>query len=152
MGTDNTTAHVLAYSDNNSGNLTVCLNYTFTHFVNRPQIQISSNFTKILIMGPFTPPNTTDVKPKFDAFFVDYDRIQNANISFPLDTVKDPRSTFINLDEQFLYIRQLFNASANNTYQNQEFVYFIDQNVVLKLASKTNITNEQAGMWVKSLL
>lgn len=56
-----TSAQVLAYSMNSSGAVKSCLNYLFNSYQGTPSIKISSNLSKVLIVGPFIPPNKTQV-------------------------------------------------------------------------------------------
>lgn len=58
-GVNSTTAQVLAFYIELSGNFTNCLNYYFPMYQNFPKIQLSPQLTKVLISGPFIPPNQT---------------------------------------------------------------------------------------------
>lgn len=60
-GKNVTSAQVIAYSINNQGHFTNSLNYIFTNFQNTPKIQVSSKLTKVLVIGPFIPPNKTSI-------------------------------------------------------------------------------------------
>jgi hypothetical protein len=100
ISSNQTAAQVFAYSDDNDGHLTICLHYEFDSFVNFPQIMISPKFTKVAVMGPILPSNSTNTansQPHIDAFHINYTSNSFLNISFPIQTVINPQSTFIAL-------------------------------------------------------
>jgi hypothetical protein len=58
--TNTTAAQVLAFAlDPTTNLLTNVLNFNFAGYQSLPKIQISSQLTKVLIIGPFLPPNKT---------------------------------------------------------------------------------------------
>lgn len=110
-----------------------------------------------MIIGPFSPANgsnSSTVNPRVDMFFIDYANIQNQNITFPLSTIIDPLYTYMSLNEQFLYIRQLQNpnVSYNASLPNQEFIYYLSQNIYPQVASTSNISSTLAQIWTKTLV
>lgn len=59
--TNSTAAQAKAFFIESTGVFTNCLDYTFAAFQSAPTIQVSSKLSKILAMGPFIPPNLTQV-------------------------------------------------------------------------------------------
>jgi hypothetical protein len=109
-----TAAQVLAFFIEPSGNFTNCLNFFFPNYQAAPKIQVSPRLTKILIMGPFTPPNASQPQPKYDAFTINFNNRTFQNISFDFKSLPDPVGTFIALDEKYLYIRSLQMPNNSN--------------------------------------
>ena len=95
-GTNSTSAQAFAFIDQN-GNLSTVFNWTFTKYGNTPLIKVSTNATKIMIVGPFTPPNASNAVPKVDAFAIDYKNAVFSNVSIPQNLNVDPLNVFINL-------------------------------------------------------
>lgn len=58
-GYNGTAAQVVAYYFENTGMFTNCLDYFFPFYQSAPKIQISSQLSKVLVMGPFIAPNQT---------------------------------------------------------------------------------------------
>jgi hypothetical protein len=140
-----------ALNDDGNGNLRACVNFEL-QFNAAPRFWVSSNLTKVMVMGSFTP-NVSGATAgnRVDAFFVDYDRLTNRTIDFPREAIKDPLNTIIQLEEKFLYLRQI-NCAPNATHPNQELIFYLDQDTVAKVASKVNITADMAASWKKSTL
>lgn len=113
-GTNSTVAQVLAFFVESSGNFTPCLNYYFPAYQNFPKIQISPLLTKVLILGPFIPPNRTQVEPKIDAFNIYYPNRTSQNISFNLNNLPEPTNTLIILDDNYVYVRSLAGQNGSN--------------------------------------
>lgn len=59
--TNSTSAQVLAFTFDNNGVFSPCLNFFFPQYQGPPKIQVSSGLTKVMVMGPFIPPNLTQV-------------------------------------------------------------------------------------------
>jgi hypothetical protein len=116
--TNNTAAQVYAYSVGMNGMIRPLLNFYFPAYQSTPKILVSSNLTKVLVMGPFLPPNKTQSEPKIDSFFIDSPNNGFQNITLPFNTIPDPVNSFVLLDDQYLYIRSLstnFTNSPNGT-------------------------------------
>ena len=118
------------------------LNFFFPQYQSTPKIQVSSGLTKVMIMGPFIPPNQTQTQPKIDAFFIDYANKGFQNISFPFNTIPDPLNSLIVLDEQYLYVRSLPATNITNGTQAQENIFYINQNVAPQIAYSANLTQD----------
>lgn len=116
--TNNTAGQVYAYSVGMNGMIKPLLNFYFPAYQSTPKILVSSNLTKVLIMGPFMPPNQTQAQPKIDSFFIDSPNNGFQNITFPFNSIPDPVNSFVLLDDQYLYVRSLttnFTNSPNGT-------------------------------------
>jgi hypothetical protein len=103
-------------------------------------------------MGPLQTNGT--ISPKADMFFIDYANAQSQSITFPLSTLIDPMYTHISLNEKFLYIRQLQNpdVSHNASRPNQEFFYYLSQDLYPQVAKTSNIDPTQATTWIRTLI
>jgi len=95
-GTNATSAQVFAFVDQN-GTLNTLFNWTFTQYQNTPMIKVANNASKIMIVGPFIPPNSNQAIPKIDIFAIDYKNATFSNVSIPQNLNVDPQNVFINL-------------------------------------------------------
>ena len=93
-----TAAQALAFVVDQSGNFTNCLNFFFPMYQAPPQIYFSPQLTKVLVTGPFTPPNASQTQPRFDAFNVLYENQTSTNISFDFSAFPDPVNSLFILD------------------------------------------------------
>jgi hypothetical protein len=93
-----TSAQVIAFNIEPTGNFTNCLNFFFPMYQAAPKILLSPRLTKVLIMGPFLPPNASQPQPKYDAFNINFTTGNSQNISFDFRSLPDPVNTFITLD------------------------------------------------------
>lgn len=98
-------------------------------------------------MGPFTPPNLTNIHPKFDAFNIDYLNNNASNITFPLDKIKNLNDVTMILEDQFFYIRTITANNDTNSSLPSQSIFFIDQDITPKLALANNLTAEQVQTW-----
>jgi hypothetical protein len=155
--TNSTSAQVQAFFIEDNGNFTNCLNYNFPMYQSFPKIQLSEQFTKVLIMGAFIPPNQTQTQPKIDAFFINYPNRTFQNISLNLNLPADPSSVFILLDEKYLYTRSLLPPNASNSSNSsnslmpQEVIFYFDQDITPKMAKSTNLTQDQVTSWKRTV-
>lgn len=154
--TNSTAAQVLAYYyDNSTAVATKCLDYSFASFSAEPKILVSSQLSKVLVVGSYLPPNQfAGALPRFDGFFVAFANRTSLNLTFPIDKVPDPANSFVLLDDQFLYIRSLTTSSVSTTNQYlpfpQENVFFISRDVTPLLASKVTLTYSQLNNWKRT--
>jgi hypothetical protein len=81
-GTNATSAQTFAFIDLN-GTLKTIFNWTFSQYQSAPMIKLSTNASKIIITGPFTPPNASQPVPKIDIFSIDYRNGTFFNVSAP---------------------------------------------------------------------
>lgn len=130
---------------------TNCLNYSFHNFQASPLIKFSPNLTKVLVLGPTIPPNTTVPIKRADTYFINYAEKTFRNISFPVRMITDPAQTFIDVGESFIYVRQL-NSTPNATHPPQEFVIFLSQNTIPIQAFVNNLTFVADVQWQRTLI
>jgi len=85
----------------------------------KPSIYVSPNLTKILIIGQVNNTNSSSYL-RADYWYLNYSSDSYKNMSFPLEGVVDLTSTFIILEEDWIYVRQLMRNSQNqnNTINN----------------------------------
>ncbi len=95
-GTNSTSAQAFAFVDQN-GTLNTLFNWTFTQYQNTPMIKVSTNATKIIIVGPSTPQNANLPMPKINIFNIDYKNATFSNVTIPQNLNVDPQNVFINL-------------------------------------------------------
>ncbi len=148
-GVNSSAAQVFAFDDRN-GTLPCVFNWTFQRYNNTPKISVSVNSSKIMIIGPSTRPNSSQIVPKIDIFFVDYRNSTAINITAPPNLILDPLNTYLSLTDQFLYARQM--PAMGNTSALQEFIFFFDQDRYLKQAIITNISVVAGITWKKTLI
>jgi hypothetical protein len=149
--TNSTSAQVLAFSFDSAGVFTPCLNFFFRQYQGPPKIQVSSGLTKVMIMGPFIPPNLTQIQPKIDAFYIDTANKGFQNITFPLNTIPDPVNSYIILDDQYLYVRSISTSNITNGTQPQENIFYINQNVAPQIAYSVNLTQDQLASFKRAV-
>jgi hypothetical protein len=141
-----TAAQALAFFIESSGNFTKCLNFFFPMYQAPPRIMVSPQLTKVLVMGPFTPPNASQPQPKFDAFTVDYSNRTALNVSFDFRALPDSVNSKFILDDKYLYVRSLQGTNGSNTTNGsapitpKEIIFYIDQDITPQLAKSTNLT------------
>jgi hypothetical protein len=158
MGVNNTAAQVLAFFIESSGSFTNCLNFYFPLYQGPSKIIVSPQLTKVLVVGPFTPPNATQLQPKSDAFTVDYNNRTSLNVPFDFRSFPDPINSRFILDDKYLYVRSLQGANGSNAANGsaplspQEAIYFINQDITPQLARSTNLTQQQMASWRRTVL
>jgi hypothetical protein len=156
--TNGTAAQALAFLIKPSGNFTNCLNFFFPMYQAPPKIMVSPQLTKVLVMGPFIPPNATQPQPKFDAFTVDYSSKTALNVSFDFRALPDPVNSRFILDDKYLYVRSMQGSNGSNATNGsaplspQEAIFFINQDITPQLARSTNLTQQQMSSWKRTVL
>jgi hypothetical protein len=156
--TNGTAAQVLAFFIESSGSFTNCLNFYFPMYQGPSKIIVSPQLTKVIVMGPFTPPNATQLQPKFDAFTVDYSNRTSLNVPFDFRAFPDPINSKFILDDKYLYVRSLRGANGSNSTNGsaflspQETIFFINQGITPQLASSTSLTQQQIASWRRTVL
>ena len=143
--TDGSTAKIFAYNVDNTTTpwtLTSVFNYSNPNFTVEPQIQVSEDISKVLVFGNSTP------QPRFDGFFINYDAQEATNITFPFEKVPSPLTNYIQIFNNFLYIR---GRVWNSTAPPIEAILFIDKDVNPLQASRVNLTQDQVTNWKKSV-
>lgn len=72
-------------------------------------------------------------------YYVDFAGSTYEQIDFPTESVFDPLNVYMELEETWLYVRQLKSSLQTVTGGNQEFAYYIQYNSILSLSKSQNI-------------
>lgn len=143
-GTSNGSAWVRAFT-NNTQQIVQILDYSQTGFSNIPEVHISPNLTKILIVGSTLPSGASTSAPSVTSYFLDFRNTTARNISFPSEHFLP--GTYITLGDSFLYLRQLPSLS-----KPQELIFYFARDMIPVLLSKKDVSTVVNVDWVKALI
>jgi hypothetical protein len=130
--------------------------FTYTQNFNfEPSVTVSTALDKIVVWGGKS--SGAGVVAQVDAFLLDFSSMSNKTINFPMTTIRGILSTFISVNSDFLYVRQIPDSSqsSNASYTSvnqQEFVYYLSQGYLPQLLIQRDLTTDQASAWKKSLI
>ena len=117
--------------------MTELLNHASSGYDSAPTIKTSPQCTKVLIYGLVSAAAQTNF------FYVNYASLKNRVITFPASSIFDPASIGLDLQEDWLYVRQLASASQTFPGGNLEYVFALLLNAIPEVADFRNISSTE---------
>lgn len=134
---------LIAFSDTGSA-LVKVLELRVQDFTADQKVILSPDLSKLIVYGSKGSTLITNF------YHIDYANSAWVTINFPTKTIVDSANTFIALEENWLYIRQLESVLQTDPYQ--QYSYSILNNAALSLTKAQAIPAATSTAWVRTVI
>ena len=145
MSLSASTCKAYALADNGSA-LTQFFNHSSTSYDSGCNIRVSPLLSKLLVYGV----SSGNLATYF--FHLDFANQTSSTITFPSTSVFDPASIFIDVQDIWLYVRQLASGSQTVSGGNMEYVYQLIFNTIVEVADLRNITASDESSYTGTIV